>query len=475
MFKKHLKFLAVLQYLTDMAVTVVSFFVAIWLRSYLPYVPIGQLNQLHSHEVESYLWLFLVINPVWTVLFLYFNAHKSFRSIRFIGEIKVIGKVVVIGGLSIGTISFVLHAYDLSRVFILLFVVVNFIFLSLERLIVRRLSLRAGVNDRSVLIVGTNRRAAELADTIERHRSWRLRLLGFLSDTPDYTYGKIDRSKIIGDCKDLKAIIDKNVIDDVIFAIPRKRFAELEDIFLMLEEHGINAMVMANFFPHLIARVGLEELDHIPLLTFSTTPTSSLPLFCKRLLDIAASLIVLIISLPVIVLTAILIKLTSPGPIFFKQQRCGLRGRIFTLYKFRSMISDAEARKAELESMNEMGGPVFKIKDDPRITGIGRFIRKASIDELPQLWNVLKGDMSFVGPRPPLPEEVAKYERWQKRRLSMRPGLTCIWQVSGRNKITDFNEWVKLDLQYIDRWSLRLDIKLFLKTIPVVVFRRGAA
>ena len=138
------------------------------------------------------------------------------------------------------------------------------------------------------------------------------------------------------------------------------------------------------------------------------------------------------------------------------------------------MISDAEARKAELEAMNEMGGPVFKIKDDPRITGIGRFIRKTSIDELPQLWNVLKGDMSFVGPRPPLPEEVAKYERWQKRRLSMRPGLTCIWQVSGRNKITDFNEWVKLDLQYIDRWSLRLDFKLFLKTIPVVVFRKGA-
>jgi exopolysaccharide biosynthesis polyprenyl glycosylphosphotransferase len=182
----------------------------------------------------------------------------------------------------------------------------------------------------------------------------------------------------------------------------------------------------------------------------------------------------LIVLSPLFLLIAVAIKRTSPGPIFFRQLRCGLKGRTFILYKFRTMVLDAEERLSSLMARNEMKGPVFKITDDPRLTPIGRFLRSKSLDELPQLWNVLRGDMSLVGPRPPLPREVKDYEPWQRRRLSMKPGLTCLWQVSGRNKITDFANWVKLDSEYIDRWSLWLDVKILCRTVPAVVLGTGA-
>ena len=182
----------------------------------------------------------------------------------------------------------------------------------------------------------------------------------------------------------------------------------------------------------------------------------------------------LLLATPVILFAALCIKLTSPGSVLFKQQRVGLNGRSFTLYKFRTMIADAHERRREVDHLNEMNGPVFKMKGDPRVTPIGRVLRKFSLDELPQLWNVLKGDMSLVGPRPPIPEEVASYHRWHRRRLSMKPGLTCLWQISGRNEI-DFDRWMQLDLQYIDNWSPGLDLKILLRTIPAVLSGRGAS
>ena len=194
-----------------------------------------------------------------------------------------------------------------------------------------------------------------------------------------------------------------------------------------------------------------------------------------RALDVAISALVLVLAGPVIGVAALAIKLTSPGSVLFKQTRMGLNGRIFTLYKFRTMIEDAHARREEVAHLNEMNGPAFKAKDDPRVTPVGRWLRRFSLDEIPQLWNVLKGDMSLVGPRPPIPEEVASYHRWHRRRLSMKPGLTCLWQVSGRNEIQDFDHWMKLDLQYIDNWSPSLDLKILLRTIPAVLSGKGAS
>jgi exopolysaccharide biosynthesis polyprenyl glycosylphosphotransferase len=218
----------------------------------------------------------------------------------------------------------------------------------------------------------------------------------------------------------------------------------------------------------------LTEFDGFPLLSFSTTPTNEFLMFVRRILDVVLASIMLVIAGPLFMLpAAILIKLTSPGPVLFKQKRCGLNGRQFVMYKFRSMVNNAEQLRVELEGLNEMDGPVFKSSSDPRITTVGKIIRRRSIDELPQLFNVLRGDMSLVGPRPPLPAEVARYERWQRRRLSMKPGITCLWQISGRNEVS-FEDWMKLDLTYIDNWSLLLDLKILLKTVPVVLLGRGA-
>ncbi len=217
----------------------------------------------------------------------------------------------------------------------------------------------------------------------------------------------------------------------------------------------------------------LHQFEGFPLLSFSTTPTNEALLLIRRILDVALAAFLLVVTFPVSLITALLIKLTSPGPVLFKQERCGLNGRLFVMYKFRSMVGNAEQLRFELDALNEMDGPVFKSSRDPRITLIGKIIRRFSIDEVPQLYNVLRGDMSLVGPRPPLPQEVARYERWQRRRLSMKPGITCLWQISGRNEVS-FDDWMKLDLTYIDNWSLLLDLKILLKTVPVVLLGRGA-
>jgi exopolysaccharide biosynthesis polyprenyl glycosylphosphotransferase len=226
--------------------------------------------------------------------------------------------------------------------------------------------------------------------------------------------------------------------------------------------------------PHGFSKVELEEFDGTPLLSFARTPTSYPLMLLKRSVDVAVALILLMIGLPIILLVALAIKISSSGAVLYRQTRCGLNGRQFTLYKFRTMFEGAHDRRKELLHLNEMDGPAFKLRRDPRVTLFGRFLRKFSLDELPQLWNVLRGDMSMVGPRPPIPEEVAQYARWQRRRLSMKPGLTCLWQISGRNNL-DFNRWMELDLEYIDSWSPLLDLKILVKTIPVVLSGRGAS
>jgi exopolysaccharide biosynthesis polyprenyl glycosylphosphotransferase len=256
--------------------------------------------------------------------------------------------------------------------------------------------------------------------------------------------------------------------------VDKGELGRFEDVFLLCEEVGVKTRLVLDFFPHVLARVELEELEGTPLLTFSTTPEDDLAFLLKRSLDVALSVAIGVVSIVPLAVAAVLIKLTSRGPVLFRQTRCGLNGRPFTLLKLRTMVEGAESRLGDVRHLNEHDGPVFKAAKDPRVTWFGRLIRRFSFDELPQVWNVLKGEMSLVGPRPPLPEEVARYERWQRRRLSMKPGVTGLWQVSGRNDITDFDEWLQLDLAYIDNWSLSLDAKILLRTIPTVLSGKGA-
>lgn len=241
-----------------------------------------------------------------------------------------------------------------------------------------------------------------------------------------------------------------------------------------LEAEGIRIHLAVDYFDFKLSRAKQTDLYGFPLLSFERTPDEHWQLLAKQVLDLTVSLAVLVLLAPLLLVIMVAIKMTSEGPVFFCQERCGLNGRKFVLYKFRTMVKDAENRLEELRPFNEMNGPAFKMTNDPRLTKIGKFLRKISFDELPQLWNVLKGDMSLIGPRPPLFSEVQKYDLGQRRRLTMKPGLSCLWQISGRNTIVDFEKWMKLDMAYIDQWSLWLDFKIFLMTIPVVLLGHGA-
>ena len=321
--------------------------------------------------------------------------------------------------------------------------------------------------------MGTGRRAQEFLSIASKHKEWGYRIVGFLDKDPKMTGKKISEYLVMGSLDDLPKILENAVVDEVVFIVPRNWLQLIEKCIAYCEAVGVPATLSTDFFDLEVASGVPKEMDGFTYLTFETSRLRETELVIKRTFDILFSISVLTVTAPLLLVVAAMIKLTSPGPVFFKQVRCGHNGRKFYVYKFRSMVVDAEARLEELKTLNEMSGPVFKITNDPRLTTIGKFIRKTSLDEFPQFFNVLKGDMSLVGPRPPLPKEVEQYEPWHRRRLSMKPGITCIWQVSGRNKI-GFEDWMKLDLQYIDQWSLWLDLKILLLTVKAVFTTSGA-
>ena len=264
-------------------------------------------------------------------------------------------------------------------------------------------------------------------------------------------------------------------IDEVIFTDVIEVVSEVQELVAHCALQGVRTTIAADFFSIGLVKSELSYFGSMPLIHFQTPPGDRWELVVKRILDVVISFCGLILLSPFFILIALLIKLNSKGPVFFVQSRMGLHGRIFNLLKFRSMVENAEEQLIDLADHNEMKGPAFKMKNDPRITGLGNFLRKYSLDELPQLFNVLIGDMSLVGPRPPVPVEVGQYAVSERRRLSMRPGITCTWQVSGRNEIKDFESWVKVDSEYIDNWSLMNDFKLLYKTFPAVLSGRGAS
>jgi exopolysaccharide biosynthesis polyprenyl glycosylphosphotransferase len=274
---------------------------------------------------------------------------------------------------------------------------------------------------------------------------------------------------------ELQQLIDHQPVDEVFVALSRAKYNDLiEMIVATCEEQGIIVRVQSATFNLKFARWRSDELDGEPFVTIQSGPSNEWHLVTKRLIDILGSAILLLGLAPIFVIVALLIKLDSPGPVFFTQNRVGLNRRRFRLFKFRTMAESAEQMQHELEHLNEAGGPVFKIRNDPRVTPIGRFLRRFSIDELPQLFNVLKGEMSLVGPRPlPLRDVERINTQWHKRRFSMKPGVTCLWQVNGRSDVS-FEDWVVMDLEYIDKWSLTLDMKILLQTVPTVLKGSGA-
>jgi len=366
---------------------------------------------------------------------------------------------------------------DLSRLFLVLFSSYAFISLLLFRVLAGRV---VGVIRREfaaphyVMVAGTGERALAMARSLEMSAEYGVRLLGFFTEEPDRAGTQIELGAPypVNSLNDLPSFLRRHVVDEIIFAVGSDRLAELEEVFLICDEEGVRTRVAVDFFPHVNSTVSLDRLGGTPLLTFSAAPYDELRLMAKRLMDVAIASAGLLVLSPFMVVIAVAIRLTSKGPAIFRQERCGLNGRRFLFYKFRSMCHNAEDLKEALAHLSTRE-TAFKIPRDPRLTRIGRFLRKFSVDEWPQLWNVLRGDMSLVGPRPAIPSEVDQYKRWQRRRLRMRPGLTCLWAVSGRDNV-DFETWMKLDMQYIDNWSLALDWKILLRTIPRVLTGHGA-
>jgi len=474
MFSRHNRMIGVLYLCADALLALISFWAAWRVRAYY-IIP----RPLYS--LSNYPWIVPLSVGIWIMVGLLAGIYREIKEEDLRRAFLDPLKVGLIGTVLLFAATFAVKFQYLSRLLLVLYAATALLAMTLFRLVARcfagplRRSL-AGL--RNFLLVGDGPEVIEIARAIEAHETLGMRLVGFVR-TGSASPSLLDSSPLRGsysvfDLSQLQELLSKHVIDEVIFAVSKDDLERLGESFLTCEVEGVKTRVLLTFFPHRISKVYLERLGEKPLLTFAATPQNEYLLLLKRALDFLMAATLLVLLSPLMALLALLIRLTSQGPVLYRQTRCGLGGRRFTLYKFRSMRPDADLRREELETMNEVDGPVFKITRDPRCTPIGRLMRKFSLDELPQLLNIVKGDMAFVGPRPPLPEEVQRYERWQRRRLRMPPGLTCLWALEGRSRLS-FRRWMELDLDYIDHWSLALDWKILFKTVPIVLLGRGAS
>jgi len=472
MFARHNRLIGIIFLFGDVLLALASLGLAHEIRSHL-----ASLRPLYS--LSNYPGIVplvaVIVAAVGVLAGVYREVHEEDLRRAFVDPLKVgLASTVLLFAL-----TFALQLEFVSRLLLGIYALLDLLLMIIFRLVAWRFAAplrRSVAGFRNFLLVGDGPEIAEIARTLEAYETRGMRLFGFVrvqAGPVEALPDDLVRSYPVVTLPELPELLRRQVIDEVIFAVAKEDLEKLGEAFMVCEEEGVKTRVLLNFFPQVISKVYLERLGSKPLLTFSATPEDDSLLF-KRGLDFVMALLALVVLSPLLLLLAVLVKLTSRGPVFFSQTRCGLGGRRFTLYKFRSMRADADLLREELEALNEVDGPVFKIRNDPRCTPIGRFMRKFSLDELPQLVNIIRGDMSFVGPRPPLPEEVEKYERWQRRRLRMHPGLTCLWALEGRSKLS-FRRWMELDLEYIDHWSMALDWKIMLKTIPIVLVGRGAS
>jgi len=478
-FDRRSKLLGIVTLLQDLAVTCVAFGVSHWLRGLLVHFEFlsRHLTGPYLYPFSHYLPLMLSFLVTWAVVG-YFSSF--YRDLEMSDPIQVI--LSLLNQLAIVLLVVYAGLYlfgrtDISRTYVLLIGMVDLVLLVSGRYLayngIAWMRRRLG-RYHYFLIVGCGTRGHEMATLIEQSGGMGLRLVGFVDPNSEGStltdkFGQYNVFPLSA----IEQVLRDRVIDEVVFAVSMQELARLEPVLSHCANVGVTTRVQLEFLPSPYSRIYLENFRDVPLLSLSTAPESELLLFLKRTVDVVVAAMSLVLLFPLLLAIAAVIRITSPGEVLFRQTRCGLGGRRFTLYKFRSMVNNAEQLRAELHQLNELDGPAFKISDDPRITPIGRILRRFSLDELPQFWNILRGDMSFVGPRPAIPGEVEKYEPWQRRRLRMRPGLTCIWVLEGRSHV-DFHRWIQLDLAYIDNWSLWLDCKIFFRTIPIVISGKGA-
>ncbi len=460
--------------LSDLAVLAFALYVSVFTRNSFVSFAVLAHETLQVHTVAGLILLLLL----WKVTFSMMGFYRSQRLAHAFSEIPTLLKGSAGATISLAIVSLVFRVSTVTFPALLRFLVVTPCVLVTLRLSMRqalKILRRRGRNLRQVIIVGTNARALEFAEKVLSRPELGYRLAGFVDNMWAGAINQYSSAHLVSDLAGFRPYLRNHVIDEVVIALPIKSFYdEEEDLLQTCREHGVIVRVLTNFFDSGTSGAQVHEVENAPLVTFSSIPLDTVRLALKRAVDIIGSGLLILAVGPLMLISLLLIKLDSRGPAIFAQERIGLNKRRFRMYKFRSMVPDAERLQVQLESSNEAQGPVFKIKDDPRITRIGKFLRKTSIDELPQLFNVLKGDMSLVGPRPlPVRDYAGFSQDWQRRRFSVRPGITCLWQVSGRSSIS-FDQWMRLDMEYIDRWSLWLDMTILARTIPAVLRGAGA-
>jgi len=465
--------LRVFNLLGDLLLTIVSFVLAFAVRTEIRSVYFFG----SALSVHSYYDVLALLVPIWWLLLDLQRSYQDIRPAPMWHDFKLATRTAVLGTVCLFAASYVLRIELPSRSIIFLFMVLNATLLTVNRVFFRgiREHIRAGGGfSKRILIIGAEEKASRFIKTVSEQQDLAVELVGFVDTEHASGDACPAETKRLGTPEDLPTILHEHTIDEVVFAVPTKRIADCTDMLALCEQEGVRAVILSNWFSNLVAHVSTEIQYDQPVLIYTSMRHKEWQILVKRLFDIAFSGFMIILLTPLLLFIALAIKLQDGGPIFYRWKVVGFNKEKFTGYKFRTMVVDADRLKAKLEAQNEMKGAVFKIRNDPRITIVGRYLRKFSLDELPQLWSVLKGDMSIVGPRPPLETELPRFDSWHRRKLAVKPGLTCLWQISGRSGITDFDEWVKLDLAYIDNWTLWLDFKILMKTIPAVLLGRGA-
>ena len=477
----HRKTFSNLVKLFDMATVLLCFGLATVTVSHIFSTRLSLVEFLALRIKIQNLIIFSSILLLWHQVFRIFDMYESRRLSRQRDEVVDIVKATSLGTLLMWGVALAFHVTMINYLFVAVFwTSLTFIIVAGRlgvRLVLRQVRIK-GKNLRNVVVVGSNDAAIQFARKIQTSPWLGYRILAFVDEEwPGLPKLNQAGYSLTCDFAGLRSFLRSNAVDEVVVTLPlRSLHSYATEIAELCEEQGILLRVVSNIFDLKRARSKAEDFEGESHITHSTgTIVAGWQAIIKWVVDFTASLIMVVFFSPLFLITAVLIKLTSPGPVFFMQERLGLNKRRFKIYKFRTMTADAESRMKEIEHLNEVSGPVFKIRNDPRITMIGKFLRSTSIDELPQLFNVLKGDMSLVGPRPMAVRDYEGFnEDWQRRRFSVRPGITCLWQVRGRNSIP-FEQWMELDLQYIDSWSLWLDFQILVKTIPAVLKGSGAS
>jgi exopolysaccharide biosynthesis polyprenyl glycosylphosphotransferase len=450
------------QQITDGAILVIAFYLAFVIRMMVPrwFESVPTIPKF-----DDFRWVLFVLMPFGPIILEMHGFYSHVLQKDIWKSTVQLSRGGLVLGLLIAVSGFFFRLSFPSRAVLVIFALVALVMLLLrERITVAQIRSKSANNRfrESVLLVGTPGDLLTLEKCLTEEQLIDMEI--------------VDRIDI--ETESISALVEmlhRHAVSRVIFAGGHSHLNRLQEAIAACEVEGVEAWLLADFIRTSIARPDFDSIGGRPMLVFRTTPDLSWALLIKGAIDFLGAILLLIPASFVMAAACIAIKLTSPGPAMFRQTRAGKHGKPFTMYKFRTMVTDAEMRQAELQAFNVMSGPVFKIEQDPRITPLGRYLRKWSIDELPQLFNVLQGHMSLVGPRPLPIYEVEKFENTaQRRRLSVKPGLTCLWQVSGRNQVTDFHEWVRLDLKYIDNWSIWLDLKILAMTVPAVLFGFGA-